>query len=84
MEELVEGKRWNKPGAGRKRAKINNDVYPVLKTEMIKIANTVGDTSKKAQCSLYRKIANKMGYKKEDLPIEVKNGRLQRFDDVKL
>ena len=82
LQELLENNRANKFGAGRKRAKINDDVYPLLKAEMDKLADTGGDTSKKTQCSLYRKIAKKLGYKKEDLPIEVMNRRMQRFDDV--
>ena len=49
---------------------------------MLKAAETGGDTTKKAQCAKYREIAAKLGYKEEDIPDDVRNGRMQRFDDV--
>ena len=49
---------------------------------MLKAASTGGDTSRKAQCSEYRKIAANFGFKKKDFPEEVLNGRMQRFDEV--
>jgi len=49
---------------------------------MEKIADSGGDTSRQIQCAKYRKIATNLGFKKEDLPIEVVNGRMQRFDGL--
>ena len=68
------------PGAGRKRSEINEKVYPLLKEEMLKTASQGGDTSIKRQCSKYRKIALELGFKEEDIPDDVKKGRMQRFD----
>ena len=68
------------PGAGRKRSEINEKVYPLLKEAMLKTANQGGNTSMKQQCSKYRKIALELGFKEEDFPDDVKNGRMQRFD----
>ena len=68
------------PGAGRKRLKINDVVYPLLKKAMLKTAKMGGDTSRKAQCSKYRKIAKEQGFTKDDIPEDVNNCRMQRFD----
>ena len=82
LEELVAGNRKNKKGAGRKKSKINEQVYPLLKKEMLKAANIGGDTTKKEQCAKYKKIAKELGYTKKDFPEDVLNGRMQRFDAV--
>ena len=54
----------------------------MLQEAMIKTANLGGDTTRKSQCTKYKKIALEMGYKKEDFPEEVLNERMQRFDNV--
>ena len=82
LQRLVENKKQNTPGAGRKKLKINDQVYPLLKKAMLKAAETGGDTSLKRQCSEYRKIAKKLGFKNSDIPEEVSSCRMQRFDAV--
>ena len=49
---------------------------------MIKIASNGGDTSRKIQCCKFRELAYSLGFKKEDIPEEVSNGRMQRFDEI--
>ena len=82
LEELVIGNKQNKSGAGRRKSKINQEVYPLLKKAMLKAASIRGDTTKKAQCAKYKKIAKDLGYKSDDIPEDVINGRMQRFDAV--
>ena len=74
--------RQNMKGAGRKKSKINDDVYPLLKKSMERAAKIGGSTTKKAQCAKFREIALKLGYKDEDIPQDVRNGRMQRFDEI--
>ena len=64
------------PGAGRKRAKINDVVYPLLKKAMLKTASLGGDTRRKAQCSKYRKIALEQGFTDKDIPEDVRTCRM--------
>ena len=68
------------PGAGRKIFKINDIVYPLLKKAMLRTAKLGGDTSRKAQCSKYRKIALEEGITSKDIPEDVRTCRMQRFD----
>lgn len=49
---------------------------------MVAIARQGGDTTRRAQCAKYREIAYKLGYKKIDIPEDVLNGRMQRFDKL--
>ena len=55
LESIVEQKRKNKPGAGRKKLKINEEVYPLLKLAMEKAARCGGDTTRKVQAANYIK-----------------------------
>ena len=43
LQKLVEESRENMYGAGRKKLQINEQVYPLLKEEMLKIARLGGD-----------------------------------------
>ena len=49
---------------------------------MIKAAKMGGNTTRREQCSKYRKIALKLGFEEKDIPIDVKNSRMQRFDHI--
>ena len=69
-------------GQGRKKSKINEEVYPLLKAIMLKTAKIGGDTRRKAQCAKYRKIAYELNYMKEDISVDVRNNRMQRFDSI--
>ena len=69
-------------GAGRKKLQINEQVYPILKEEMLKIARLGGDTTRRTPCEKYREIALNLKFEEMDIPEEVKGERMQRFDKV--
>ena len=80
LQSLVEEKRHNDRGGGRKMSEIHRAVYPLLKEAMEKAARVGGDTTRKTQCTKYKQIARSLGFEDKKFPEEVLNGRMQRFD----
>lgn len=80
FQALVEEKRQNELGGGRKMSEINAAVYPHLKEAMVTAARNGGDTTRREQCVRYKQIALKLGFTEADFPEEVLNERMQRFD----